>query len=364
MRQDRAALGVWLGSRVAVALLVLAGSWQLTGAAAGRVPGFLSRWDRWDVGLLRKVAEFGYAGYPTHYPDRGIEAFFPGFPLVLALVHRAVPDWTAAGLLVSLVAGAVAAVFLGRLAAFDGVDGSRAVLYLVLSPYAVFLAAGYSEALFLAFALPGWECARRGHWAAAGLLVAAASSVRITGLFLAVGLIVEYVAAERTLRRRAAWLLAPLAVLLSYAVYLHTLTGDWLRWSHAQQEGWGRRFTAPWTALRTTLDAALQQGQGAEYAWSWRAELVAVLVGLGLTAVLVWRARWGEAVYVGLSVAALATSTYYLSVARATLLWFPLWLLLAEVAQRRPWLHRAYVCVAAPLMAVGVLAFTSGRWVG
>ncbi|HEU0101092.1 MAG TPA: mannosyltransferase family protein [Mycobacteriales bacterium] len=364
MKGDRAAISLWLWSRAGVALVVLAGSYQVGGRQVGAVPSFLASWDRWDVGLFRKVAEFGYSGYPRDYPDRGIEAFFPGFPLVLALVHRVVPDWVAAGLLVSLLAGAVGALWLARLAELDGVPGSRAVLYLVLSPYAVFLAAGYSEALFLALAVPGWWCARRGHWAAAGLLVAGSSAVRISGLFLAVGLLVHYAVTVRRVRPDAGWLLAPFAVLAGYSAYLHSLTGDWLRWQHAQSEGWERRLTAPWTALRTTVDAALVRDQGAAYAWSWRAEILAVLVGVAVVTVLLWRSRWGEAVYVGLSVGALASSTFYLSVARASLLWFPLWLLLAEAAQSRPWLHTAYVSLAAPLMAVGVLAFTSGSWVG
>lgn len=367
-RQDRSAVGVWLASRAGVALLVVAGAYQLSGARAGTVPGFLSRWDRWDVTLFRKIAEYGYRGYPGSYPDRGIEAFFPGLPLVLALVHRVVPSWTGAGLLISLVAGAVAALWLGRLAALDGVPGPRAVLYLVLSPYAVFLAAGYSEALFLALALPGWWCARRGHWAAAGLLVAGSAAVRVSGLFLGVGLVVQYAvdarAPGRRLRPDAAWLLAPFAVVAAYAAYLHALTGDWLRWQHAQADGWNRHLTAPWTALRTTYDAARVADQGAEYAWSFGAEIVAVLAGVALVLVLLRRARWGEATYVGLSVGALATSTFYLSVARATLLWFPLWLLLAQAAQRRPWLHPTYVTLAAPLMAVGVLTFAGGAWVG
>jgi len=361
---DRSAAAVWLASRGAVLVLSTVGAWQLAGAPAGDVPGLLERWERWDVGLFQKVAEFGYAGYPQHYSDTGIEAFFPGFPLVLALVHRLVPDWTAAGLLVSLLAGAVAAVWLSRLAVLDGLPGERTVLYLVLSPYAVFLAAGYSEALFLALALPGWHCARRGHWRAAGLLVAAACAVRISGLFLAVALLVEYGLTVRRVRPDAGWLLAPFGALLAYAAYLHALTGDWLRWPHAQVEGWDRQLTLPWETLATTLNAAAEPTQGAEYAWSWRAEILAVLLGIVVTAVLLRRARWAEAVYVGLSVAALATSSYYLSVARATLLWFPLWLLLAEAAQRRRWVHSAYLAVSAPLMAAGVLTFTAGRWVG
>lgn len=361
------ALAVWLSTRAGLALLVLAGSWQLSGRDGDQVSGWLSRWQRWDTDLFRKIAEFGYAGRPTHYRDAGVEAFFPGLPLVLALVHRVVPSWTAAGLLVSLVAGGVAAVFLARLAELDGAPGGRAVLYLALSPYAVFLAAGYSESLFLCFALPGWWCAKNRSWRAAALLVAGACTVRVNGLFLAVALVVEYSLAGPGGRRRrtdALWLTAPFATLFAYSAYLYALTGDWLRWLHAQAQGWDRQLTAPWTALARTYGYARDLTQGAEYVWSWWAEIAAVAVGVGVTVVLLARRRWGEAVYLGLSVGALATSTYYLSVSRATLLWFPVWLLLARVATRRPAVHTAYVALAAPLAAVAALTFTAGRWVG
>ena len=362
---DLAAVGVWLASRVAVAVLSIGGAWTLGGKSAGDVEGFLQRWDRWDVGLFRKVAEFGYQGYPDQYPDRGIEAFFPGAPLVLRALHLVVPDWTAAGLRMSLIAGAFASVALGRLAVLEGVSASRAVTYLVLSPYAVFLFAGYSEALFLAFALWGWLMARQDRWVAASLLIAASATVRVSGLFLACGLVVQYLVVHRGRPRwDAAALAAPFLAIAAYFTYLHAITGDWLRWSHAQEEGWGRRFTDPLTSLRTTIDAARNPGQASEFAWSFRFEIVAVLIGVALLVVLLLRKRFGEATYVGLSVAALATSTYYLSVGRATLLWFPLFLLLAAASQRRPWVHTAYVAACAPLMALLVLTFSSGRWVG
>ena len=355
----RDAVRTWVLTRVAVALVVLAGSYQVF---ADRSRGFLDRWDSWDVTLFVKVAAYGYDGYPQHYPDKDVAAFFPGLPLVLRMVHAVVPDWTAAGLLVSLVAGAVAVVHLARLAELDGVDGGRSVLYLTLSPYAVFLFAGYSEALFLAVALPGWLAARQGRWAAAGWLVGAACLVRVSGAFLAVGLVVQWLTTSRD-RREVVWLTVPFAALFGYAAYLHHLTGDWLRWQHAQADGWGRHLTAPWTAFSRTLDAA-QHTRAPDYLWSFRAEIVAVAIGVVLTVVLLARRSWGEATYVGLSVAALATSTFYLSVARATLLWFPLWVLLAQLAAKRPWLHTAYVATATPLMVVGVLAFTSDHWVG
>jgi hypothetical protein len=354
------ALRSWVASRIALVVLITAGTQQVF---RGQGEGWLAGWDSWDVTLFRKVAEYGYTGYPQHYADKDIAAFFPGFPAVLRLVHTVVPSWTAAGLLVSFVAGAIGMVFLSRLAELDGVDGGRAALYLALSPYAVFLAVGYSESLFLAFALPGWYVARKGKWEAAALLVAGASLVRVSGLFLAVGLVVLWLTESRD-KRALPWLAAPFLAIFGYVVYLHHISGDWLRWPHAQAEGWGRHLISPWTALQNTLDAARTPTLSPEFRWSYYVQIVAVAIGLLVTAVLLARKLWGEATYVGLSVAALATSTYYLSIERATLLWFPLWILLAQAAAKRPWLHTAYLVLAVPLMVTGVLTFHDGRWVG
>jgi hypothetical protein len=362
----RDALTTWFASRVAVAVAVLASVWML--GSTGSSTSWLAAWDRWDTGLYVKIARFGYDGYPADYPDEGVVAFFPGEPMVLRFVHLFVRDWVASGLLISLVAGAIACVALARIAALElgSETGSRAVLYLVLSPYAVFLAAAYSEALFLALALPAWLAAKRGRWLLAGVLAAGASTVRVTGLFLAVALVVQWFVDPGARRRRRD--LLPLALpgvaVATYMVYVHDLTGDWLGWQHAQQDHWGREFTAPWTALHTTWDAAFGSQLGPAYQWSFRAEVLAVAIGVAVTVLLVLRRRWPEAVYVGGQVAALATSAYYLSVARATLLWWPLWVMLAAASLRRRWLHPAYLAVAPALMLAGVVAFTQGRWVG
>jgi mannosyltransferase PIG-V len=371
---DRDAVAGWVASRVAVALAALAGIWMLGDLPAGQAPSYLARWNQWDTQLFVDVARYGYRGYAAHSPGRHLEAFFPGEPLALRLGHLLTGDWVAAGLVISAVAGTVAMVALARLgelelslpAGLGSRCGPRAVLYLVLSPYAVFLAAGYSESLFLAFALSSWLAARRGRWLAAGLLAGGAGLVRIDGLFLGLALLVEW--AMRNPGPRRFRDLPPLAVpfvaTAGYFIYLHHVTGDWLAWSHAQAAGWGRHLTAPWTAFHTSFTAARAPTQGLPYAWSFRAEVLAILLGLALTIVLLVMRRWGEAVFVGLQVVALGTSSYYLSVARSTLLWFPLWLLLARWSLRWRWLHVAYLAVSPALMVLGVVAFTTGHWVG
>jgi hypothetical protein len=365
-RVVRGALGTWLLSRVSVLVLAVAGWWTLARVHAGQLPGLLQLWDRWDVRVFAKIAQFGYLGYPRDYPDTGTGAFFPGMPGALWVVHSVTRDWVVAGLLISLVAGGAAAVALARLAAAEhgGAAGTRSVLYLVVSPFAVFLAAGYSEALFLAFAITAWVAARQQRWLLAGVLGGLAGTVRVTGLFLGAALIVEWFSAGGRRWRDLPPLLLPWAAVAGFVVYLHAITGDWLAWQHVQAEEFARRLVLPWEALQTTWAAAGDPNQPAPFAWSFGGEVAAMAVGVVLTVVLLVRRSWGEAMYVGGQLVALATSSFYASVARATLLWWPLWVLLAVAAGRWRWVHAVYLALAVPLCAAGVLAFTQGQWVG
>ncbi|MFC5819590.1 mannosyltransferase family protein [Nonomuraea harbinensis] len=347
----RDALLIWFGSRIGLLVTTLLGV---------SLHEYLGRWERWDAHLFVTIARFGYDGDPARPADDGLPAFFPGLPAALRLVHLVVPDWSAAGLIVSLVAGAVAMVALARLAEHEGAQGWMAVLGLVLFPAAVFLSAGYSESLFLAFAIPAWLAARQGRWPAAAALAAGASCVRITGLFLAAALIAEF-ALSRAPLRRAPWLAVPFLPLAGYSFYHYTRTGDWLAWKHAQEAGWGREMVWPWDAWAVTWNNAMG---GGDMAPAFRMEIAgAVVAVIGLIWLLALR-RWSEAVYTGLQAAALMTSAYYLSVPRSLLLWFPLWVALALLATRRRWVIVAYALVSGPLMVLNTARFLEGAWAG
>jgi Mannosyltransferase (PIG-V) len=361
---DLEVLGLWLLTRAATLIVVAAGGWLFVDEAV--VP-FLQRWEQWDVPHLVAVASSGYGTQPTGVP---LEAFFPGLPLLLRALHTIGIDYLAAGLLISFVAGAIAVVALGRLGDLDGGAGvgRRAVLFMLLSPGAVFLAAGYTEALFLAFAIPAWLAARRERWLVAGLLAAGACSVRVSGIFLVAGLVVHYAVGDGGIRRRglrgAPALLLPAVPLGLFMLHLQARTGNWLAWQVAQEEGWSRRLTDPWTALTTTWDGAFDPAQPPLWQWTWRYEIVVVFLSLAFTGWLLWRRRWGESTYVGLTLVALATSSWYFSVPRATLLWWPLWIALATWSMRARWVLIGWLTIAAPMAVVFTLLFTTGRWAG
>jgi hypothetical protein len=96
----------------------------------------------------------------------------------------------------------------------------------------------------------------------------------------------------------------------------------------------------------------------------FQAELVAMVIGLVLLGFLLRRRHWAEAAYVGVSLLALGTSYWYMSIPRATLLWWPLWIGLALWAENRPRFRTAYLCLAVPLSTVVALTFLTGRWAG
>lgn len=352
---ERGALVVWVVSRV----LTLVVPVLVAVLALGRE----AHWQHWDVVHFQQIATGGYAQESTTpYP-----AFFPLLPLLLRVLGGLGLDLTAAGVALSAVAGAVAVLALCRLARLEGRPeaGPRAVLLLVTSPSAVFLVAGYTEALFLALALPAWLAARRERWWLAGTLTAAAAGVRVTGIFLAVALAVEWATRARQRRWQDLGALAlPLVPVLAFTAYLRVATGDWLAWVNAQQQGWRREPTAPWDAWGLTWKAAFEGWSTPSDAAIFRMELAAVLVGVAVTVWLVLARRWGEATFVGLQVAALATSTWFFSVPRATLLWWPLWLVLARLTLGRPWLLALWLLLSLPLALYLAVRFVTGLWAG
>ncbi|WP_432126810.1 mannosyltransferase family protein [Streptomyces sp. bgisy082] len=371
---DREVLWLYLLTRAAVWTTAYCTRWLFPASGDARVPEpVLAPFEHWDWGHFLNIARDGYfPGGPGEGDNR--EAFFPGLPLVLRAVHVLVPHWTVAGLLVSFVAGAVAAVALARIAELHlpgSGAGRRAALFLLVSPCAVFLAAGYSEALFLVLALPAWLAARRQRWLLASVLAAGATTVRISGLFLAAALVVLFLTTPTTRRnegagrkRDAAWLVLPGLPALLYFWYLYGRTGDPMAWKHAQERGWYRHFRAPWEAWSQTWHEAFGHTQATGYAAQFQADLLAMVLGLALLAVLVVRRRWPEAVYIALTLWALGTSYWYMSVARSTLLWWPLWVGLAVWSVRRRWVTITYLCLVAPLSTVLAVTFMSGRWAG
>jgi hypothetical protein len=351
----------WLASRglIVVVALVLAirHNWTLTAMVSN-----------WDVQHFTRLAQEGYLAEPNGM----LMAFFPGLPSILHVFGLLGLPIALTGVVLSAVCSAIAAGALYRL------GGPWAAVAWLFAPTAVFTLVPYTESLFCALAFWAWERARADRWAAAAVLAALACTVRVSGLFL-IGALFVMILTSSGVRwsnriRRMAWLGVPALVLVGYASYLYTLTGSWTAWYTAQSTGWVRGFTWPWDSFKNTLPA-IAPGAFADHPWwaaVFRAEMVSMFVGVLVTVWCLVRRRWAEASWVGVQVLAFSLSYWFFSVNRAILLWFPLWIMLAEWGSWKPTrgglrvAHRVVVSLAfvgsVLLMLFWSWLFFTGHW--
>jgi Mannosyltransferase (PIG-V) len=294
-------------------------------------------WARWDSDWYLQIAQHGYV-WPSARP-----AFFPLYPLLVgSLGHVLGGHFVLAGVLVSLVAGAVAFVLLFRLAELKlGADGARrAVLFLALFPTTLFLGAVYSESLFLALSTAAFLLAERGRFAAAGAVGGAAALTRPVGLALAPALaVLAWRSADR--RRALARLTLIPALFALYPLLLWVWLGHPLAFLTAQSGIWRRHFSR-YGPLGGFVEGVQQHA----------VKDVAVAAALVLLAALAWRrlgAAYGIYALASLSLPlSWPSETHALwSISRFGLVLFPIVLVLASLASSR----RATVVLAVALGA-------------
>lgn len=319
-----------------------------------------------DAAWLLGIAADGYAGarpdlvdaFGERSPDT-VYGFFPGLPAaVAALAPLTGGDLLIAGIAVSTIAGAVAAVGLARLGELVPGGSRSAGLMLVglfaATPMAVVLSMPYTEALFCAFAVWALIGVLRRQWVLAGACTAAAGLVRPTAssLLLAVGLAAAVAAFGRQDGTRP-WvgaIVAP-AGLLGYLGYVAVATGEPDGWSRIQREGWGWHLDGGGATMAFAWETITEGGAFFEYATV--AVLLAALVLLALAVHA--RLPWPLLVYAA-AVVVTAWGTAGLMNTKIRLL-LPAFVLLIPVAL---WLSRRRPAVAAVVLgcaAVGSAAF-------
>ena len=314
-------------------------------------------WARWDSDWFVRIAQDGYA-WPSSTP-----AFFPLYPLLTGVVGRALLGHELlAGVLVSLVAAAVAFVLLHRLG--ERVVGReaalRAVVLLAVFPTSLFLGAVYSEALFLALALTAFLLAERGRIGWAAVVTGLAMLARAQGAALLPALAIF--AWRRRGPRGLATLSVPLALFACYPVLLGAWIGRPLAFLDAQAAVWEREPSplGPLGGLAAAArDASLVDRDLVALAFA------AAMVPL---AVLAWR-RLGAA-YGAYALAALAIPMSFpsdrlgglVSFPRLCLVAFPCFLAAGTIRASRP-VSVGVTAVLAALLVVNVVRWSLWYWV-
>ncbi len=354
--EPRLVVQAWLASRglvlLALLIVMIRSGRRLSDALAG-----------WDVQHFLAVGRDGYA-------DPENMAFFPALPALMRAFSTIGVPMLVTGEVLALAGSALAAWALYRM------GGVLPAVFWLLAPMTVFTAVPYTEAPFAAAAFWAWERALSRRWLQAGLLAAVACGFRVSGVFLVGAMAILAVYQRGRFATRLATLLLPAAVVAGYLAYLHTLTGSWMAWFNAQSQGWSRHgIHSPIESFRTTFDAAhMSYWPAGQHlvAVMFAAEILTIAVGTITTVWCLARREWPEAAYVGVQVLVFVTSYWWMSSNRALLLWFPLFLILGDLASRRPRSQFGRLLWGG-FIAVGVMAsclaivgwswlFFSGHW--
>ncbi|HEY7022276.1 MAG TPA: mannosyltransferase family protein [Ktedonobacterales bacterium] len=395
------ATGLWAASRVALALFTYAtlllhpsGS----GQAATSSPALASAWLQWDAKWYVQIAQMGY------FNDQSA-GFFPLYPLLVHVVGMALGgDHLVAALIVSNLGALGVFIGLALLAAHEfGSEraASYAVTMLAAYPLAFFLAAPYTEGLFIALVAFTLYGARTGRWRVAAVCAFFAALTRPTGIILLVPLVWEYgrqrdwwanwrsaeswhvrlgaAFVPRNWRQRGGALGAllimgavPAAVAL-YMLFLGIRFGDPLHYVHAQQRYWSHVGPgAPSTPVPT--GAAQPPAEPLSFLTpsydQARAlvDLAPLVIFLILTIILVRRQPVIYTLYmVGLFALILASLRpdrlgFFVAAGRYLCAALPIFFWLGRWSETRPWLYLLLTSAGFLLQATLATVFLAGGW--
>ncbi|WP_433611455.1 mannosyltransferase family protein [Dactylosporangium sp. CA-139114] len=354
---------VWLAAGAAY-LMVNIYAYRLTPWQTPGVSDLIGSWYRFDTVFYVRIADDGYLFY------KFAPAFYPLYPAMIKILNPVFPGGgLPAALAISIFFALVTLVMLHRLVdeEFGDKIASRTTFYLAAFPAGFFLFAAYNESLYIALVLVALYAARKGHFWVANAAATLAGSTRLFGLLLAAPIAYEYMRQRGWSFRKIRWdalgFLAIPSGVVAFSIYLHSVTGDWLAFSHAQ-DGWHRKYGWPgepvWKTIKLLNDKP--------YLQDWRLlglfNLISVVGAVALLLLALRRkSRFGFRpdqnyllVYAAVPILVyLCTEAgwpnYLMSAPRIAMEWFPAFIILGMLGRSRTF-ERFYLFMALMAQAL------------
>lgn len=301
----------------------------------------LEVWQRWDTLHYQAIAADGYEAFDT--------ALFvpPLYPLLIRYTAPLLGGSTlAAGILIANLFFILSLVALGRLAQDifqDDKLAQRAMVYLSIFPSAYFLLAAYTESIFLYGAIMSLLAARQEKWKHAGLYAALACLARLPGVFLLIPL--AYATWMHKKNHNSWDGLWSLVIGGTGAAVFPLYIWLWLKlppWTPItiQSTRFNGSFTFPGYNLYLAAKLALE----GIFPTTNTMELIFAIICIAAI-IPVWKRlpRLLSVYYLSFTFLYITRTGYpypLLGMTRYVLILFPLFLILAESAQEKPWLNR------------------------
>jgi hypothetical protein len=337
-------------------------------------------WARWDSYWFIRIAQHGYD------VASGAPAFYPLYPALVAGAGRIFGGhYVLGGLVVSLAATAASFVLLARLATILAGDAvaRRSVVYLAVFPMSLFLGAVYSESVFLLAALAAFLAAERRRFVWAGVFTGLSLLARPTGVAVLLGILI--LAWQTAPRWRNMLLTTALAVgaFLLFPITLWIERGDPFAFTHVERLWYRHTATlgplgglvdatrTAWTSIRQLVEGSpghtFGPAVGADHFAALNLEATAFFIVAVVLGVVAWQslgAAYGVMALVAViaPVATPAVDQPLLSMPRFTLVAFPIFIALAQVASS-PRTERAVIGVSAVLLGVATMQWALWQFV-
>lgn len=334
------------GLVVALKVLLLVFGVVVLAVAQGKVAefpgGWLAPWNQWDGPHYIDIARDGYVAQDVSSRDqRYWIVFYPLYPWLIRLFAVVFRDYVLSAHTVSLVGAVLTALVFRRLAALDlGPRLARtAVLFMFIFPTAYFFHVVYTESVFMPLAIGCVLAARERRWPLAGLLGALATMTRVNGMLLLPVMAVEAYAQYREdgrLRREWLWALFAVAGFLVYLLINYQVFGNPFHFQDVLREKWSKRLAFPWVGIAGTWRAMWADDPLYAHLVGVQ-EMLFVVIGLAGTIWCWRRLRPSYAVWMTLNWLLVTSTSFVQSTPRYVLSFFPLFILLARLADERPW---------------------------
>jgi Gpi18-like mannosyltransferase len=330
---------------------------------------FISLWNRWDALNFLEIAKNGYTAVGE---TRYFIAHLPLYPFMIRLAAAVLGNYELAALIVSNLASFLACFYLYQLSRIDYSESTalKSVFYFTIFPTSYFLIAGYTESLFLLLAIGSFYYARKAKWSMAGVLGALAAATRITGLVLVPSLLWEY-HAQRTehpkppVAQRLKELTYIGMISLGFLLYLavnYWVFGTPFAFIEMQREHWFRQLAPPWEGLVGAF-WAISWGEPSQKVMVGGAELLFGIFGLVCIMYAVGsKFHASYTIYMLFTWLMAASTRFWLSMPRYTLSLFPLFMILAVVADKRQEWHYVMTIAFLLFFSFFLILFTQGRW--
>lgn len=338
---------------------------------------FLNHWKQWDASNYLAIAENGYGGSLVDGKPLFL-VFFPLYSYCIRLFSLVTGSFPAAALVVSVLSFGGGCCYLYPLVCADyGRKTARTVLILLsVFPFGFFFGAMMSESLFFFLTAAAFYYIRKHRWPAAVFFGALSCMTRMHGILLLIPAAAEMITCYRPfsmlrkkqyglffklLYTKVLWLPFMAVGTLYYLLVNYWVTGNPMQFTIYQKEHW---FQAPCYFTKTleyVFQNAISYDEPLLQAVIWIPEAFLFLLAVALLVYGQKKHRSMYLFYLSAYVLLNYSVTWLLSGARYMSCAIPMFIILADWAERRKGIKVWLIAGSSILFGIYLSAYLFGK---